>query len=262
MEHFSTLTRRPRFRYCGSSAGFYLGYAQFPDLSDLTPAEEVGLSAGYFDLGLSRFRERFAVSFEGQVETPLAGKYRFEGSVDDQARLWIDGKKIRNDATIAQRFVSSDVELAEGSHTLQLDYVDFGGESRLFMRMIHPDGVSQSLTGSNQASGWQRGIGGHPHTDRKKASIFRRIELPKDFEIDLEVSSSQAPQFVLVAGKDRLGAESNRSIRLETWSDELVVVQDKVFEPVMTLGADLREVRLRLTFDSQNSELKVLIDKT
>ncbi len=41
--------------------------APFPDLSDLTPAEEIGLSAGYFDLGLSRFRERFAVSFEGQV---------------------------------------------------------------------------------------------------------------------------------------------------------------------------------------------------
>ena len=231
--------------------------APFPDLSDLTPAEEVGLSAGYFDLGLSRFRERFAVSFAGQVEIPVTGQYRFEGSVDDQAHLWIDGKKVRNDATIAQRFVSSGVALAEGAHTLRLDYVDFGGEARLFMRMIHPDGTSQSLTGSNQASGWQRGIGGHPHTDRKKASIFRRIELPKDFEIDLEVSSSQAPQFVLVAGKDRLSAASNQSIRLETWSDELVVVQDKVFEPVMTIGADLRELRLRLTFNSEKSELKV-----
>ena len=230
--------------------------AAFPDLTKLTPTDEGRLAAGYLDLGLSRFRERFAMSFAGDIVIPTAGKYRFDGTMDDRVHLWIDGKKIGNDAVIAHRHKSI-VELAEGSHSLRLDYIDFGGEARLSFWMVNPNGESKSLAAANRASGWWRGIGGHPQTDRKKASIFGEVELPKYFEIDLEIASSTAPQFVLAIGKDRLSAESNQSLRVETWGDELVVVQDKIFEPVMTIAKAMREVRLRLAFDSDTGALQV-----
>ena len=228
----------------------------FPDLTKRTPVHEGRLAAGYLDLGLSMFRERFAISFEGDLVVPTTGKYRFEGTVDDQAHLWIDGNAIRNDAAIAHRYESV-VSLAQGSHSLRLDYIDLGGEARMSLRMVDPAGESTSLADPPQASGWRQGIGGHPHTNRTKASLFRTVELPDDFEIDLEIASSNAPQFVLAIGRDRQNAESNHSLRVETWGDELVVVQDTVFEPVMTIGKDMREVRLQLVFDSGARALQV-----
>jgi len=129
-------------------------------------------------------------------------------------------------------------------------------------RRMHPnlvfDGSQFKDWNLNTESGWHRGPGGHPQTDRKKASIFTKIEMPKQFEIDLELVSTVSPRFVLAIGKDKLSAASNQSLRLETWDNELVVVQDKVFEPVMTIEKDQRDVRLRLAFDSNSGEMEVL----
>jgi hypothetical protein len=228
----------------------------FPDLTALTPVDTARFAAGYLDLGLSRFQSKFAMSFQGDFVAPATGKYRFEGTVDDQAHLWIDGKKIRNDAEIANRHRSA-VELARGYHSLRLDYIDLGGVARLSFWMVNARGEYTSLAESNQTSGWQRGISGHPQTYRKKASLFRRVELPENFEIDLELASSSSPQFVLAIGKEKPSDESKQSLRLETWGDELVVVQDTVFEPVMTLTKAMRELRLQLAYDSQSRVLQV-----
>ena len=228
----------------------------FPDLTALTPADEARFAAGYLDLGLSRFQGKFAMSFAGDIVVPSTDQYRFEGTVDDEAHLWIDGKKIRNDAEIAHRYRSV-VELARGAHALRLDYIDLGGEARLSFWMVNSQGEYTSLAESNQTSGWQRGIGGYPQTQRQKASLFRAVELPDNFEIDLELASSTAPQFVLAIGKDEPNDESSQSLRLETWGDELVVVQDTVFEPVMTIPEDMRELRLQLAYDSDSGVLQV-----
>lgn len=228
----------------------------FPDLAELTPVDEARFTAGYLDLGLSRFREKFALSFEGDFVVSSTGKYRFEGGVDDEAHLWIDGKEIPNEAAIAFQYRSS-VHLAQGSHSLRLDYIDLGGESRLSFWIVNDKEKYTSLAENNQTSGWHRGVGGHPQTFRKKASLFRAVELSDSFEIDLALSCSKVPQFALAIGKEKGRDDTSHSLRLETWADELVVVQDKVFEPVMTLEKHMRDVRLRLAFDSDTNTLKM-----
>jgi len=92
--------------------------------------------------------------------------------------------------------------------------------------------------------------GGHPQTNRSKASILRALELPKRFEIDLEFASTESPRFVLAFGKNL-----EQALRLETWANELVVVQDKLFEPMLTI--EKHHVRLRLAFDGIAGVMKV-----
>ena len=136
--------------------------------------------------------------------------------------------------------------------------VDYGGATRLHMDITDATGKIQLLSGENKESGWHQGNGGYPVTNYRKASIFTEIEMPKQFEIDLEFASSESPRFVLAIGKDELSAASDQSFRLETWDNELVAIQGTVFEPVMTIEEDQRDVRLRLAFDSISGELEVL----
>ena len=126
--------------------------------------------------------------------------------------------------------------------------------SRLKAWNLSRDGAikDMSIFGTNAASGWRLGPGGHPLTDRTKAKIFRALELPKRFEIDLEFASTEGPRFVLALGKNL-----EHALRLETWENELVVVQDKLFEPVLTIGKHQRSVRLRLAFNGVTGVMKV-----
>ena len=107
-------------------------------------------------------------------------------------------------------------------------------------------------SGIDAEPSWRPDSGGHPHTDRAKAEIFSARDWPKRFEMDLEFVSTEAPGFVLAFSKDQ-----EQALRLETWANELVVVQDKLFEPVLTIEKDQRDVRLRLAFDGVAGVTKV-----
>jgi len=238
----------------------------FPNFSRLSPVEIGTLPAGYLDVDLPKFKERFAILFEGRIEITETGEYQFGISADEKARLLIDGKQVaqaKAEDVLLEGF-DADVEaenrpkvrLGSGSHLLRVEYFDTGGHTRLNAWMSGPDSPYLSFDGINHP-GWRRGPGGRPQSTRKKGSLFRKIEMPKQFEIDLELASSASPQFVLALGKDKLNATSDQSLRLETWDNELVVVQDKVFEPVMTIKEGQRNVHLRLTFDSNVGQLQV-----
>ncbi len=235
--------------------------ARFPDLSRLTPVEEGRFGAGYIDPGLPGVKGRMAVAFEGHLDIKSSGEHRFNLWADDQSRLFIDGRLVveylgnGKDQGADGNF--KDVFLSKGFHALRVEFLGLGGAFRLVAGMIGPDFKSLSLVGKNQASAWHRGPGGHPKTDRQKSSVFRAVVVPNQFELDLELISSESPRFVLALGKDKLSAESNQSLRLETWGNELVVVQDPVFEPVMTIEDHQRDVRIRLVFDNESSVLEV-----
>jgi len=239
----------------------------FPDLSKLTPAHEGSLAAGYLDLGLSGFPDvvsaglHFAMAFEGQIEALEAGEYRFRLYADDQARLFIDGRLVveflENGRNPEAGGHTKGVQLGKGFHSLRVEFLELGGEFKLVAGFTGPDDRRQSLVGVNKTSGWRKGPGGHMQSNRKKAGIFGEIKLPKQFEIDLELNASTSPRFVLALGRDALSASLDKSLRLETWGEELVVVQDRIFEPVMTIAEDQRDVRLRLAFASATDELQV-----
>ena len=109
------------------------------------------------------------------------------------------------------------------------------------------------LFGGNTRPDWYADRGGHPRTDKVKAKIFHALDWPQRFEIDLELASTaRPPGFVFALGKNLYEA-----LRLETWVNELVVVQGTLFEPVLTIQPDRRNFRLRLAYDGDTGVLEV-----
>ena len=106
---------------------------------------------------------------------------------------------------------------------------------------------------------WHSDRGGRPQTKTAKANIFYALDWPKRFEIDLELASiTRPPSFVFALGKNLY-----ETVRLETWVNELVVVQGTLFEPVLTIQPDRRNFRLRIAYDENMGDenggvLKVL----
>ena len=100
---------------------------------------------------------------------------------------------------------------------------------------------------------WYANSAGHPRTDKVKSKVFHAFDLPDHFEIDLEFASAvRPPGFVFALGKNLYEA-----LRLETWVNELVIVQGTLFEPVLTIQPDQRSFRLRLVYDGDTNVLKV-----
>ncbi len=109
------------------------------------------------------------------------------------------------------------------------------------------------LFGGNARPDWYADRGGHLRTDKVKATIFHALDWPQHFEIDLELASAaRPPGFVFALGKNLYEA-----LRLETWVNELVVVQGTLFEPVLTIQPDRRHFRLRLAYDGDTGVLEV-----
>lgn len=107
---------------------------------------------------------------------------------------------------------------------------------------------------------WHPDRGGRPQTSTAKANIFYAFDWPKHFEIDLELSSTtRPPSFVFALGKNLY-----ETVRLETWVNELVVVQGTLFEPVLTIQYDRRDFRLRIAYhqntDDENSGVLKVLD--
>ena len=97
---------------------------------------------------------------------------------------------------------------------------------------------------------WHTDRGGRPQTNQAKANIFYALDWPKRFEIDLElVSTTRPPSFVVAFGKNLY-----ETVRLETWVNELVVVQGTLFESVLTIEPDRRNFRLRLAYHEIGDE--------
>lgn len=97
---------------------------------------------------------------------------------------------------------------------------------------------------------WHADRGGRPRTNQAKANIFYALEWPKRFEVDLELASAtRPPSFVVAFGKNLY-----ETVRLETWVNELVVVQGTLFEPVLTIQPDRRNFRLRLAYHETDDE--------
>ena len=103
--------------------------------------------------------------------------------------------------------------------------------------------------GDTQPS-WHADRGGRPQTNQAKANIFYALDWPKRFEIDLELASkTRPPSFVVAFGKNLYD-----TVRLETWVNELVVVQGTLFESVLEVQPDRRNFRLRLAYHETGDE--------
>ena len=100
---------------------------------------------------------------------------------------------------------------------------------------------------------WHRDSEGDLHTSQNKAELFHALKWHKHFEIDLALAFTEhPPSFVFALGKDLYQA-----LRLEVWSDKLVAVQGTLFQPVLTIQPEQRNLRLRLTYNESAGVLRV-----
>jgi hypothetical protein len=102
-------------------------------------------------------------------------------------------------------------------------------------------------------SSWVSNAAGHLQTNYAQASILCAFDLPKRFEIDLEFTSTDKPPSFVLA----IGESMRKALRLETWADEVVVIQGVRFMRVLTFGRDRRSIRLRLMVDGGDRTLNV-----
>ena len=112
------------------------------------------------------------------------------------------------------------------------------------------------FVGKNDVS-WMKGEGGHPFSNTNKSVLSKKLEIPEQFNLDLEISSSFTPRFLFAIGEGDRSAESDGALKLETWDDEIVLVQGQIFEPVTTIRGGKKNIRLRLSYDSASRKLQI-----
>ena len=114
-----------------------------------------------------------------------------------------------------------------------------------------------NLVSKNYVS-WIKGEGGHPFSNTNKSVLSTSLEIPAQFNLDLEISSIDSPRFLFAIGDGSQSAESDGALKLETWDNEIVLVQGQIFEPVTTIKGAQKVVRFRLSYDSVTGKLQVL----
>ena len=60
-------------------------------------------------------------------------------------------------------------------------------------RFRAPNGRMQALDGTVEKPDWTRSLGGHPQTHRKSASVFRAVDLPTSFELEIDLETRRLP---------------------------------------------------------------------
>ena len=110
---------------------------------------------------------------------------------------------------------------------------------------------------NNNNLSWKKGDRGHPLSNRNKSVLSNTLKIPEQFSLDFEISSSVAPRFLFAIGEGDRSAESDGALKLETWDDEIILVQGQIFELVTTVKKGQKNVRLRLSYDSDLRELQI-----
>jgi hypothetical protein len=123
--------RDPQQSKQGLRYTYYEGnWQQLPDFSTLSPAGE-GV-VGEISLDSVRHRpDHFAVLFEGYIDIPSDGIYRFATMSDDGSRLLINDKVVvENDGSHSALRKSGTIRLTKGMHRIAVQYFDdYEGES-------------------------------------------------------------------------------------------------------------------------------------
>ena len=89
-----------------------------------------------------------------------------------------------------------------------------------------------------------KGEGGHPFSNTNKSVLSTSLQIPDQFNLDLEISSIDSPRFLFTIGFSKQSADSDSALKLETWDDEIVLVQGQIFEPVTTIKDAQKVVRI------------------
>jgi mono/diheme cytochrome c family protein len=101
-------------------------FTSMPDFSKLKPDAVEEEPSGLIDYSSYAKTDHFAMTWEGDLETP-GGKHEFYLDSDDGSRLWVDGKVVAEIKTLGPvgRTVKKGVDLKPGTHKIRLEYFEF-----------------------------------------------------------------------------------------------------------------------------------------
>jgi mono/diheme cytochrome c family protein len=124
---------------------YYEGsWDRLPDFSKLEP-KAFGQTTS-IDVAVARRRDQIGLRFEGFVQIPQEGQYRFFLGSDDGSRLVLDGKLlVDNDSVHAHTEKQTVVKLAAGPHAVVVDFFEQAGEESIRAEIEGPNLPRQPL---------------------------------------------------------------------------------------------------------------------
>ena len=137
-------------------------------------------------------KDNFSARMEGIFHF-TEGPYRFSITLDDGARLYIDGDlAIDAWADFPSRTNSADVEMSAGAHHIRLEYYERGGLAELWLRWqsLAP---GARLEHHSELTPPVLGSGGY--TDETKASLFAAIDVRDISTVRKIIATSGFPHF-------------------------------------------------------------------
>ncbi len=243
-----------RYKVCKIERRALLG--EFPDLARFGIDQEGHLASSYFDLGISSQKQDFGIQFEGQLQINEADEYQFHLSANSKMRFWIDGEFLAEAAN--GNVVPVSMFLPSGVHQLKVEYINGEGMRDLRVWWSGPGFKNRSLVGTNRQMGWREDVGGHAITGLKRTGLFKSVQLPDNFVMELVLASSSQPQFTLGFGNSEFEAESEEALKIETWGSDVVLAQGSKVESLQGIGEGDLDVSLHLRHDVSSQTIHVL----
>lgn len=105
-------------------------WQRLPDFETLTPVEESRVND--IEIGSIPYKNDFGVVFDGYIEIPARGEYRFRVASDDGARIIVDGKTVVDHDGIhpaSERVGKATLE--KGVLPIRIEYFEASGEEEL-----------------------------------------------------------------------------------------------------------------------------------
>ncbi len=150
---FEKVLPRPSEKDFGMALGLVFAYYQgkwskLPDFAALEPVASGEVST--FDLSPRKQNEDFALRFEGFVQVPKDGVYKFYLTSDDGSRLLIgDEVVVDNDALHGPTLVSGLIALQAGFHPIVVEFFQLSGGIELDVSFSGPGTSKRTIPGSS-----------------------------------------------------------------------------------------------------------------
>ncbi|MCM8536317.1 MAG: PA14 domain-containing protein [Lentisphaeraceae bacterium] len=132
-------------------------WSKLPDFSKLKAVKDGQLPKGKFDIKVAELKNHFAMIFEGELNVPKDGSYKFSLSSDDGSALFIDGKQIiLNDGVHpASKVVNKSIKLKKGKVSIKAHYFEGSGGEEFNVWWNGPRVKNRGLstTGGKQKKG-------------------------------------------------------------------------------------------------------------